>query len=151
VSFGVRQLADIASKALSPAINDPYTAVQAVQHLAVLLAELIPRQLGSQLLMDTAGTVRVTVPGRDFSYYLDLACGQVRRYGRAEPRVVLALLRILRSTARFCVDDGRRALIADQVRLALADAEASIVQPADLAPVRRLAESVLQDTTHDAG
>lgn len=40
VAFGIRQLADIASKALSPAINDPYTAVQAVDHLSVLLAAL---------------------------------------------------------------------------------------------------------------
>ena len=38
VAFGVRQLADIAVKALSPAINDPYTSIQALEHLGVLLA-----------------------------------------------------------------------------------------------------------------
>jgi uncharacterized membrane protein len=43
VAFGVRQLADIAVKALSPAINDPYTAIQSLEHLGVVLAVLARR------------------------------------------------------------------------------------------------------------
>lgn len=147
VSFGVRQLADIASKALSPAVNDPYTAVQAVQHQAVLLARLSGCPLGGQVLRDRAGVARVVVPGRDYAYYLDLACGQIRRYGRAEPRVMLALLRILRSTGRFCLDDATRDVVAAQVRLVVADAEAAIVQPADFVQVRRDAETVLREVS----
>jgi uncharacterized membrane protein len=146
-AFGVRQLADIASKALSPAINDPYTAVQALQHIAVVLAELSHRPLGSQVLRDSSGAPRVTIPGRDFAYYVDLACGQIRRYGRSEPRVMLALLRILRSTARFCPDDSTRAVLARQVRLVLADAEAAIVQPADLEPVQLDAAKILREVS----
>src|SRR3954452_11979403 len=84
VSFGVRQLADIASKALSPAVNDPYTAVQAVQHLAVVLADLSRRPLGNQVLRGAAGAPRVMLPARSFSYFVDQACGQVRRYGCSE-------------------------------------------------------------------
>jgi uncharacterized membrane protein len=146
-AFGVRQLADIASKALSPAVNDPYTAVQALQHISVVLAELSHRPLGTQVLRDAAGAPRVTLPGRDFAYFVDLACGQIRRYGCSEPRVMLALLRILRSTGGFCADDGTRAVLAEQVRLVLADAEAAIVQPADLAPVRAYAEKVLREVS----
>jgi uncharacterized membrane protein len=146
-AFGVRQLADIASKALSPGINDPYTAVQALQHLSVILGSLAGRRLGNQLLRDDAGTLRVAVPHRDLGYFLDLAFGQVRRYGAAEPRVVEALLRALRSTGRFCTDDASRALVARQVRLVLADAETAIRQPADLSPVREHAERVLREVT----
>jgi uncharacterized membrane protein len=147
VAFGVRQLADIASKALSPGINDPYTAVQALQHLSVVMAALAGRRLGNDLLRDPSGVVRVQVPHRDLGYLLDLAFGQIRRYGAAEPRVVEALLRVLRSTGRFCLDDDGRALVASQVRLVLADAEAAIRQPADLAPVREHAERVLREVT----
>jgi uncharacterized membrane protein len=42
VLFGLRRLVDIANKALSPAVNDPYTAIQAVHHLSVLLCVLAP-------------------------------------------------------------------------------------------------------------
>jgi uncharacterized membrane protein len=145
VAFGIRQLADIAVKALSPAINDPYTAIQAIEHLSVILAKLAGRRLGNQLLLDPDGVLRVVVPARDLAYYLDLACGQARRFGRAEPRVDRALLRILHSTGQFCRDDVGRSLVAQQVRLVLADAERAIEQPADFVPVRKHAERVLRE------
>ena len=145
VAFGVRQLADIAVKALSPAINDPYTAIQSLEHLGVLLATLVRRPLGSQCLSDAAGALRVVIPGRDLSYYLDLATGQIRRYGCAEPRVDRALLRVLATTGRFCDDPRDRRLVAEQVELVIADAERAIVQPADLAPVRAHADLVLRE------
>lgn len=145
VAFGIRQLADIAVKALSPAINDPYTAIQAIEHLSVILASLAGRRLGNQLLLDPDGVLRVVVPARDLAYYLDLACGQARRFGRAEPRVDRALLRILHSTGQFCRDDVGRSVVAQHVRLVLADAERSIEQPADFVPVREHAERVLRE------
>jgi uncharacterized membrane protein len=144
-AFGVRQLADIADKALSPAVNDPYTGIQALEHLGVILASLARRQLGSQHLYDGAGTLRVVVPGRTLAYYLDLAVGQIRRYGCAEPRVDRALLRVLGSTGRFCADPDDRKLMAAQVRLVVEAAELTIRQPADLTPVREHAEQVLAD------
>ena len=133
VAFGVRQLADIAVKALSPAINDPYTSIQALEHLGVLLAHLVRRPLGSQRLHDHAGTTRVVVPGRDLSYYLDLATGQIRRFGCAEPRVDRALLRVLATTGTFCTNADDLALIAGHVRLVVDDARRTIPQPGDLA------------------
>ena len=147
VAFGVRQLADIAVKALSPAINDPYTSIQSLEHISVLLAALAKRELGSQLISDANGTLRVVVHGRDLAYFLELATGQIRRYGRAEPRVMRALLRVLRSTGQFCRDDEGRALVASHVRLVLEAAEAGIAQRADLEPVLEHGQSVLAEVT----
>ncbi|MEV0288196.1 DUF2254 domain-containing protein [Kribbella sp. NPDC050820] len=147
VAFGVRQLADIAVKALSAAINDPYTSIQAIEHLSVVLAALAKRELGSQFLRDQAGVLRVVVPGRDLAYYLDLACGQVRRYGKAEPRVVRAQLRVLHSTGQFCVDDTGRRLVVGHVNLLMKDAQAAIFQPADFVAVREHADRVLEELT----
>jgi uncharacterized membrane protein len=144
VAFGVRQLADIAVKALSPAINDPYTAIQALEHLGVLLAKLVRRPLGNQHLYDDAGATRVVVPGRDLSYYLDLATGQIRRYGCSEPRVDRALLRVLATTGSFCHDPDDRVLIARHVQLVVEDAERTIPQPADLALVSSHAARVIR-------
>jgi uncharacterized membrane protein len=126
-------------------VGEHVIAIQAIEHLSVVLASLAGRRLENQLLLDPDGVLRVVVPGRDLAYYLDLACGQVRRYGRAEPRVDRALLRILHSTGL----PGRRwpvrSLVAQQVRLVLADAERAIAQPADFVPVREHAERVLRE------
>jgi uncharacterized membrane protein len=147
VAFGVRQLADIAVKALSPAINDPYTAIQSLEHLGVVLASLAGRRLGNQFVSDAAGVRRVIIPGRDLAYFLDLATGQIRRYGCAEPRVDRALLRVLENTGAFCVNPDDRRLVAVQVRLVLEAAESSIQQQADLVPVREHAGRVLRRLT----
>ena len=144
VAFGVRQLVDIAVKALSPAINDPYTAIQSLEHVGVLLAALVRRPLGNQRLYDDAGVLRVVAPGRDLDYYLDLATGQIRRYGCSEPRVDRALLRVLATTGGFCDNPEDRALLAAHVQLVVEDAERTIAQAADLAPVRAHADLVLR-------
>src|SRR5664280_1063249 len=50
-AFGIRQLVDMACKGLSPAVNDPYTAVQAVDHLSVIICALAVRPLGDLSLI----------------------------------------------------------------------------------------------------
>ena len=142
VAFGIRQLADIAAKALSPAVNDPYTGMQATDHLAVVLADLARRPLGDQLLTDGSGEPRVSAPGRDFATYVELATGQVRRYGSNEPRVLTTLLRALDTVGGFCVDDVRRHAVADAVAMVGEAAEHAIVQAGDRTPITDQARAV---------
>ncbi|WP_138442337.1 DUF2254 domain-containing protein [Sinomonas susongensis] len=143
VAFGIRQLADVASKALSPAINDPYTAIQAVDHLSSVLSALASRRHGTQVLRDAAGTVRLHVPGRDFAYLLDLALGQVRRYGANEPRVVRALLRAARDVAWFG-DPVHRAVVRRYVEVLVDDVERMVPQAADREPLLQEAAGVIE-------
>jgi uncharacterized membrane protein len=142
VAFGIRQLADIAAKALSPAVNDPYTAMQATEHLAVVLAALAPRQLGHQVLVDGTDRERVAVPGRDWATYVELATGQVRRYGCTEPRVLTTLLRALDAIGGFCHDDERRQVVAHSVALVEEAAERAITQDADRTPITAQARAI---------
>lgn len=139
-AFGIRQLVDVACKALSPAINDPYTAVQAVDHLSVIFCALAARPLGDDVACDGAGHPVVTVPGRRFGDYLTTMCGLIRRYGAQEPTVAVALLRLLDDCLSFTGQDAiREADIRQQADLILADAERAIKQPADLVKVRTAA------------
>ena len=61
-AFGIRQLVDMACKALSPAVNDPYTAVQAVDHLSVIFCALAVRPLGDWVTGDPGGAARSSCP-----------------------------------------------------------------------------------------
>lgn len=58
VGYGLRQLTDVANKALSPGINDPTTAVHALAHISALLCELGDRDLSPVVLRDQNGRVR---------------------------------------------------------------------------------------------
>lgn len=142
VAMGIRQLVDVASKALSPAINDPYTAVQAVDHLAVIFAAMAEHRLGPRV--GRAGESVVVVPSRRFGEYLATMVGLVRRAGSREPTLVLAVLRLLEVCTEPARHDWQRLHeIADQTRLVLAAAERAVAEPADLVAVRDAAHAVL--------
>jgi uncharacterized membrane protein len=147
-AFGLRQLVDIASKALSPAVNDPYTAVQAIDHLAIVLASLAARPLGSTVLV-AGPSGSVAAPALEFSGFLDLACAQIRRYGSSEPMVSRTMIEMLGAAANtLAVDTGGRCnAIAGQLRLILEAAEQQTAQPADLEWVRREGERLMRTLT----
>lgn len=115
-AFGFRQLEDIAVKALSPGINDPVTAAHAIGYMADLLVQVLGCRLGPTVHEDRDGVGRAIVPDRDIAYYLDLCCGQVRRYGRREPTVLNALLRLLRDAAVSARDHHHREAIAAEAQ-----------------------------------
>lgn len=142
-ALGLRQLVDIAVKALSPGINDPVTAAHAVGYLSDLLVRLQHRRLGPQVHADADGTARLVLPDRDARYYLDLACGQIRRYGRREPTVLAALLRMLRDVAVAAPDDHARDLVRQQCELVVAEMADDLL-PTDAAGVHDLAARVEQ-------
>jgi len=143
VAFGIRQLADIANKALSPAVNDPYTGVQSLQHLSVVVHTLAGRRLGDHLGHDAAGAVRAAVPFPTFPDYLRLATAQIRRNGAKEPGVARALLRLLGAAGEQVADPERRAAVAGHVRLVMAGVERETAQPADAEPVLAEGAAVL--------
>jgi uncharacterized membrane protein len=143
IGFSIRQLVDVACKALSPAINDPYTAVQAVDHLSVVFSTLGSRPLGDVVMREGDGVV--ILPGRRFDELLATACGLIRRYGSKEPTVLLALFRLLGN----CIEaignnDVRAKAIHEQAELILAAGENDIAQPEDLLPLRAGFEAVEQ-------
>jgi uncharacterized membrane protein len=143
-AFGIRQLVDTACKALSPAVNDPYTAVQAIDHLSVIFCALTRRPLGDHVAR-RAGGAAVIVPGRRFPEYLAVMCGLIRRYGASEPTVASALLQLLAACADVADGDPELcAAIEEQAAIIMADAEREVRQPADLVAARTEAETVRQ-------
>ncbi len=141
VAFGLRQLSDIAVKAISPGINDPVTAATSMAHSADVLVRLAGRRLGMQEHRDADGALRLLTPDRDYRYYLDLACGPVRRYGRHEPLVLSAVLRLLRDCAVAAQDEEQRREIARQRDLVLEELAADMLAY-DQERVRDLAHRV---------
>lgn len=142
VAFGLRQLVDVAVKALSPGINDPTTAVHAMGHLTHLLVRLARGDLGDRVTCDDGGELRLVVPGTAFPEHLDHVCGQIRRYGAAEPAVTIGLLRLVRDLAR-ADHPGRHAdAIRRETELVLAAAARETAEPRDLEPLGDLRREI---------
>jgi uncharacterized membrane protein len=137
VAYGLRQLTDVAVRALSPGVNDPTTAVHALGHSSALLGELADRDLGPRVLRDADDRVRAVLRRPDLGDLLDEAVTQPRRYGAGDPAVLGRLLTLLDELAwRARLPEQRRA-IADQLARVRATADA---QPFDTTERDRLAE-----------
>ncbi|MDV3221619.1 DUF2254 domain-containing protein [Intrasporangium sp.] len=87
VGFGLRQLVDIAERALSPGTNDPTTAVQAVDQLHDLLRRLATRVLVPRQRTTKDGRLAVSVPQPSFADYLALALDEIAHWGKDSPRL----------------------------------------------------------------
>ncbi len=115
VGFGLRQLTDVANKALSPGINDPTTAVHVLNHSAAVLCDLARRRVVPEVLTDDAGTPRLVLARQSFADLLGLAVTQPSQYGAADPAVAAALLELLASVAWVADDPADRDAVAAQL------------------------------------
>ncbi|HEX6419901.1 MAG TPA: DUF2254 domain-containing protein [Acidimicrobiales bacterium] len=86
-AFGFRQLVDIAERALSPGVNDPTTAVQALDRIYELLVLLAPRRIPSPERLDDHGIVRAVLPRPSWDTYVRLAFEEIRHHGRGSVQV----------------------------------------------------------------
>src|SRR5262249_11976725 len=94
--FAFRILVDIASKALSPAINDPTTAVLAIDQIHHLLREVGKRYLGHGRETDQAGRLRLIYPTPGWEDFVQLGTTEIRQYGRDSIQVQRRLRAMLK-------------------------------------------------------
>ena len=94
-AFVLRLLADISIKALSPGINDPSTAVQALDQIEAVLRQIGVRRLTPGVARDDAGTARLRWPAPSWEDYLGLALDETRQYGEGSVQVSRRLRALL--------------------------------------------------------
>ena len=120
VGFGVRQLVDIAERALSPGINDPTTAVQSLDELHRILRLLVTRRTYSRYVSDAEGEARLVVRPQLVSDLVDLATEEIAHYGRDSVQVPRRLAAMAEDLAAVALPDHQPALA--RLRASLADA-----------------------------
>lgn len=110
LAFGMRQLVDIAEKALSPGVNDPTTATQVIDVLHDLLRRLASRRLPDGRVADRDGEVRLLVPQYAFADLLDVAVAEIWHHGRDGTQVPERLLGMLEDLEGAALSDHRPAI-----------------------------------------
>ncbi len=120
VTFGIRQIADIAVKALSPAINDPTTATEAIGPLNSLLV-CAGNRSPQQTVHEVNGRPAIFCEPVSFGSLADVAYTQIRHYGAADPVVMAHLIDGMRRVAEL-LPEQKRARLYVHGRLALAQA-----------------------------
>lgn len=131
VERGVDQLAEVAVRALSPGINDPFTAEQSLRRLGQSLALLADRKLPTPTFGDDDGTRRLVVPMPAVADLLHRAFDQSRHYGRSDPHVPLALLEIFTAVGVRARQRGLRRELLKHARAVHRTATAALEETSD--------------------
>ena len=116
--FPIDELVEIAARALSPGVNDPFTAIACIDWLGAALMDLARMPVKPTNLRDEGGRVRVVVPRLGFADYLQSAVGQLRPYAVEDPNTGAHLLHTLGKVCNALADPCQKVLVgAERARV----------------------------------
>ena len=135
--FAIDQLVEIAIRALSPAVNDTFTALTCIDWLADGLCTASERELPDGTHRDPGGAIRVIEPGPSYPRMVNRAYDKIRQAGAGMPAVAIRLLESLGKVSAYTHQDWQRSVLLRQAQMIWRSSEAAIVEPEDLAEVQR--------------
>lgn len=121
-SYALEQLVEIALRALSPGINEPYTAITCIDWIGTCLRGVAAHDPPSPLRRDNQGELRVIAPVLNFAELAELSLGPIRAYGAGSLQIVLHLLTTLEAMGPQLSRQTEREALARQARLLGQDA-----------------------------
>ncbi len=141
LEFAVRQLVEIGLRALSPGINDPFTAIAVVDRLGAALCEIAPRDL-PRAAVGRGGRVVLHRQVTDYAGLCDAMFHMIRQNASASPAVLIRLVETIHRVIAVETRLERRAELLRHAALAVAAGRIGIGDPADVAALERRAAMV---------
>lgn len=148
--FPVQQLVEVALHALSPGINEPYTAITCLHRLGQGLALLAGREMPPTARADRDGQLRVFAEPRTFSRLLAEAMDPLRRHAAGNLSVAVHMMKVLEMLAGQARRSEDHAALADQADRLRETVEKHAEFESDRARIREAAGRVHDAITHDA-
>ncbi len=128
VEFGIIQIVDIALRAISPAINDPSTAISCIDQLSRIIIYWLGHEPAKWRYYAPPQVLRVVVPWITFQGLIDTAFDQVRHYAIADVAVSLRLIRAFRDIATAAKREDERSLLVEVARRVMAGNEKHLAE-----------------------
>ncbi len=148
VSFGVDQLVEICIRALSPAVNDTFTALTCIDWIGDSLCKVTGRWRPTRVYRDRHGAVRVITTEATWQRLVQRAFEKVRQAGHGMPAVQIRQLDALTKIMERVTTTEDAQVLLDQAAMIDRLSEASVAEPADRADVAAAYQRVLAVTPH---
>lgn len=142
IEFAMTAIVEIALRALSPGINDPYTALACIDHISAGLAEALKRSPPPIALKDDTDAVRLILNPVTFPGLLNTAIDQIRQCAGHNVAVVIRLLEALARIAPFAKTEEQRAAIARQADMIARGSKGQVKESRDLEDITRRLEQL---------
>ncbi len=130
--FSIHQMVEVASRALSPGVNDPYTAMACIDNLTSIMCYLTGVEFPSPYRYDSDRKLRVIADNHTFTGMLNAAFNQIRQYAEGSPSVMIRLLEAMISINSFARTSNQKKQIAQHAEMLMKAAERTFKENRDL-------------------
>jgi uncharacterized membrane protein len=137
LAFAIDQLEEIAIRALSPAVNDTFTALTCIDWLADGLCKITAQWSPDRFHRNTEGRVRVIAAEAVYSRLVDRAFDKIRQAGRGMPAVMIRQLDSIASITEYTTTDEQRDVLSRQADMIWRSTCEAVPEPDDRADVER--------------
>lgn len=131
LEFSIRQIVEVGVRALSPGVNDPYTALVTIDRISLSLARIMCRGAPQTQWFDDDGNLRLIAQCSDFEGLVDASFNMIRQYGEGSAAVLIRLAERLSDLYELANAD-QRATISKHLNMALRAGRRSLAEPNDL-------------------
>ena len=134
--FSIHQMVEIAARALSPGVNDPYTAIACIDNLTSVMCYLAGVEFPSPYRYDKHDCLRVITNNHTFSGMLNAAFNQIRQYGEGSPSVMIRLMEAMNIIISFAKNKNQQELIMQHAEMIINAAEKTFSEKRDLEDIK---------------
>lgn len=143
VGYGIRQIVDIALKALSPGVNDTTTAINCIDYLAIIVGKIADRKFPT-LTRVKDGEIRVFVKSPSFRNYMEAAFDQIRINGKTNLAVFSRLLKAFSIVGKKTISKERKEIVKEHILLTKEFAEETLQTKYEKKLLKELVSKELQ-------
>lgn len=144
LEFSIHQMVEIAARALSPGVNDPYTAIACIDNLTATLCYLAQAKFPSKYRVDEDGKLRIIADVLDFEGVLDAAFNQIRQFSAGSTAVIIRLVEALTTIQNFTKREGHKKAIINHVEMVLRLGKETIREKNDLDDLEKRVNLILK-------
>ena len=137
MAFAIDQLVEIAIRALSPAVNDTFTAITCIDWLGDSLCKIALRWNPTTVHRDGGGYVRVITAEMSFNRLVQRAFEKIRQASRGMPAVMIRQLEALTKIKDYATTEEQRRVLMEQAAMILRASDESVPEEADRADIQR--------------
>jgi uncharacterized membrane protein len=137
LAFAIDQLVEIAIRALSPAVNDTFTAMTCIDWLSDGLCKITVAWHSRRVHFDDSGKVRLIAAEPSYKRFVDRAFDKIRQAGRGMPAIMIRQLDALTKIMEYTTSVSQREILLNQAHMILRSSELSIPEALDRADVQR--------------
>jgi uncharacterized membrane protein len=143
LEFSIHQMVEIASRTLSPGVNDPYTAISCIDNLTTTMCYLAKAKFPSKYRFDSKGNLRIIADILNFEGVLDTAFNQIRQFSIGSTAVIIRLMEALVTIYKFTSKENHKKAVIKHAEMVLRLGKETIKEKNDLTDLTKRAEKIL--------